>query len=151
MYKGGKRLAEFVLIAKTFRADLLDILCRNPLRSPYTRFLICPSPTLSKVEYPHQRPPARPGEPFRPKNDQGLTISGHPSKRNPGGEHLGSEERRSGVLGISPTSLRPARATSVSILPRRLRQRTKQVFLPVVIGHIFLGRREDLSGQRDHS
>jgi hypothetical protein len=64
MCKAGKRLVEFVLIPKTFRADLLGTFTKKPVRSPYTHVLIRPSPTLPKVDEPLHGPPERPGRRF---------------------------------------------------------------------------------------
>lgn len=127
-------------------------LIENPLRSLYTRFSVHPFPLGSReaapaasrsglerdFECPSAPPPNWPVAPLSwvPRLDT--------SDCSRDLTHAVTTCARHGASASQQTAHRKR------YLPGRLPQRTKQVFLPVVIGHIFLCRREDLSGQRDH-
>src|SRR6516162_4187992 len=81
-YEAGKRISlEFVLIARTIGPTFLSPLPKT-LRSPYTRISVHPSPSPSKVEKPHQRPPERPRKALSIERPiKRLTIRSSPEKK----------------------------------------------------------------------
>ena len=134
-YEAGKRISlEFVLIARTIGPTFLSPLPKT-LRSPYTRISVHPSPTLSKVDRPHQRPLKRPRALFRSKGDQEADNQGRsPQKKPRFGGYRGSEEGRSGRGMLIVLAVRLIEDAFGRIDPG---QPVRGVFFPVAMSFAF--------------